>query len=125
MRIMEDIALQNNINPPNMDGYMLQKKFEIMIDINNKKMTNELSKINNVLSSLNEEICRIKKQISGNSQVVKAQSVAPEIQVEKNNAESVQNVNKPKDNWPASRPRYGDYKSDDVSINKFFYFGNK
>ena len=75
---MEDIALQNNINPPNMDGYMLQKKFEIMIDINNKKMTNELSKINNVLSSLNEEICRIKKQISGNSQVVKAQYVAPE-----------------------------------------------
>jgi len=122
---MEDIALQNNINPPNMDGYMLQKKFEIMIDINNKKISNELSKINNVLSSLNEEICRIKKQISGNSQVVKAQSVAPEIQVEKNNAESVQNVNKPKDNWPASRPRYGDYKSDDVSINKFFYFGNK
>ena len=122
---MEDIALQNNINPPNMDGYMLQKKFEIMIDINNKKMTNELSKINNVLSSLNEEICRIKKQISGNSQVVKAQSVAPEIQVEKNNVESAQNVNKPKDNWPASRPTHGDYKSDDVSINKFFYFGNK
>ena len=23
------------------------------------------------------------------------------------------------------RPRYGDYKSEDVSIEKFFYFGNK
>src|SRR3989338_10091470 len=124
MRRMEDISLHNNINPPGMNDYMLQKKFEIMMDINNKKIANELSKINNILSSLNDEVCRIKKQISGNSPVVKAQSVAPEIQVEKNNVESAQNVNKPKDNWPASRPRYGDYKSDDVSINKFFYFGN-
>ena len=118
---MEDIALQNNINPPNMNDYMLQKKFEIMIDINNKKISNELSKINNVLSSLNEEICRIKKQISGNSQAIKA--VADVLPSE--NASSSQDNNKPKDNWPASRPRYGDYKSDDVSINKFFYFGNK
>jgi len=109
----------------NMDEYMLQKKLELMMDMNNKKIINELSKLTTVISSINENIFQIRGLLNGKAVV--SETPANESRVvhkiepaayEKNQSEinKVKNDDKPK-------PRYGDYKPEDVSIDKFFYFG--
>ena len=54
--------MENLSNGSNMEDYMLEKKFEIMLDMNNKKIANEISKLSSMINSLNEEIVFIKKE---------------------------------------------------------------
>lgn len=111
--------MQNNA-PSNSDNYFMQKQIEIMIDINNKKITNELNNMKEILSKLSEEISDIKRNLNANRVIQRAEPVA----IPDNNTNINQNNTRPNNGQPL-RPRYGDYKPGDVSINKFFYFGNK
>ena len=53
---MEDVILNDAAKSPNLDDYMLQKKLEIMIDINNKKISAELNSMRSVINKFNEEL---------------------------------------------------------------------
>lgn len=113
--------LQDNTNPSNLNDYLIQKKIEIMMDINNKKINNELKKISDMINGLNEEICEIKKHFNEGTGIQKNPTTTFDTR-EKSNCD---NLNIPKNKGDKPKPRYGDYSSEDVNIDKFFYFGNK
>jgi len=96
------------------EDYLFKKKIEMMIDTNNKRLSNELSSIKSIISKLNEDINELKKERK-ESNGIKAQE----------ERESKANENNQKSSKEPLKPRCGDYKPEDVSINKFFYFGNK
>ena len=102
------------------DSYLVEKKFEFMLESINKKIANELNTLKNMIGSINSEVTEIKKQLNG------TQRAAPEV-FENSNSVSNQGRDTPargQDNR-AIKPRFGDYSPEDVPIEKFFYFGNK
>lgn len=107
-------------NTPLNDSYLMEKKFEFMLESINKKVANELNALKNMIGSINSEVTEIKKQLNG------VQRAAPAVF---ENSNSVSNQGRDtqargQDNR-AIKPRYGDYAPEDVPIEKFFYFGNK
>lgn len=121
-------TLQNSMQSSNLEDYMIQKKIEIMMDMNNKKINNELSKMSSMIAKLNEEIVAIKKNFNGNDAMQRKPVEVFETRKEiDQDALSIprNNFNTPKNEADKPKPRYGDYKPEDVNIDKFFYFGNK
>ena len=121
--------MENISNGSNMDDYMLEKKFEIMLDMNNKKIANEISKLSSMINSLNEEIASIKRGLSRGataeaSRQNPAKSAVADEPSEYITREIPSNSVRPKSNDDV-KPRYGDYNPEDVAISKIFYFGNK
>ena len=102
-------------------SYLMEKKFEFMLDSVNKKVANELNALKNVISSMDSELTEIKKQLNG------MQRAAPAAVFENSS-----NLNNNRRDAPARaqdngavKPRFGDYEPEDVPIEKFFYFGNR
>ena len=121
--------MENLSSGSNMEDYMLEKKFEIMLDMNNKKIANEISKLSSMINSLNEEIVFIKKELSrGNPVEAGRQNPAKAAVVGEplgyGTREIPSNSARPKPNEDV-KPRFGDYNPEDVAISKIFYFGNK
>ena len=120
--IQED-SFGSNQQSVGLDDYFIQKKVELMMDMNNKKISEELKNLHSMIAQLTTQVSEIKRGLNENrfsavrEQPVEHKTVKSEEQKEL--------IEKPKKNDEAPKPRYGDYKSDDVSINKFFYFGNK
>ena len=132
------------------NSLMQQRKIEILLEMQAKKFDTELSSLKQYILSLNNELSSLKGQVSRMQFQQPAQNVQqsnrPEMQIQEQQHQS-QEVPKKKveivDCRPENqrreefvggsakntaepiRPRYGDYKSEDVSIEKFFYFGNK
>lgn len=102
------------------DSLFLQKKVELMIDANNKRVANELEKIKNMVNRLNDDVCEIKKKFRDNSLMPKQEPAITKHHVERNQNDTINARNS-----EPQKPRYGEYKPEDVSVNKFFYFGNK
>ena len=123
-----------------------QKRFELIIEMATKKLQQEMDKLKESLCSMAGEINSLKSQVS------RIQFQPPQHAVQKTLGEigesSHQAAQQPKKeakivdcrpedekkaeftsgsarNSEPVRPRFGDYKSEDVSIDKFFYFGNK
>lgn len=113
--------LQNIITESsNLEDYMIQKKIEIMVEIANKRMACELAKMNEIITRLSEEMIEIKKQLSEGRDISKMRSISF---VE--NKKSLGGLKSVKQEEQVSKPGYGDYKPEDVRVDKFFYFGNK
>lgn len=107
-----DSPIQNSLKSADSD-YMLQKKFEIMMDLHSKRILNEIKNLAAMIAKTNEEINYIKGIIS---EKPKKESI-PEKKIDFVPRE----INR--DNEP--KPRSGDYESKDVAIDKFFYCGTK
>lgn len=120
---MEDVILNDTAKSPNLDDYMLQKKLEIMIDINNKKISAELNGMRSVISKFNEELAEIKKSLNGNAQRLKEPAVS--LNTSANDSRQSDFRRTGNSEQQMAKPRTGDYEPKDVSIDKFFYFGNK
>jgi hypothetical protein len=113
------------------NNYLLQKQLELMIDMNSKKMAAEIAKLNETVIRLNDEMREVRRsmlngsgatRISGES--VSAQRIMAQGQVAE--VQKPAELRAPEIRPQSSqelKPRSGDYKSDDVSIDKFFYFG--
>ena len=110
-------------NEQSFDDFFLQKKIEFLMDANNKKIAKEMTNLQSMISQLHDEIKELKK--NGPVHVEAAAPVQAFVQPVQPVAPQPlpQQVTPPK---PASdvRPRYGDYTSDDVSIEKFFNYGS-
>ena len=123
-----------------------QKRFEIMIEMATKKMQAEIDALKGAYNSLNSEMNSLKSQVSrAQFQAPQQRPVAQSVQVQENIVQQepqAQNkvsivdcrpheerkqefVSGAAKNSEPIRPRFGDYKSEDVSIEKFFYFGRK
>lgn len=109
---MENI-LQNTTN----NDFFLQKQMEVMIETNNKRLANELSNIKNILNKLNEEICELKKKNSDNAR----EHVREQMPNSENNIKDKEQIT----NKEQPTKRYGNYNPEEISVEKFFYFGNK
>ena len=117
---MEDAILNDAAKSPNLEDYLLQKKLEIMIDINNKKISAELNSMRSVINKFNEELAEIKKNLNGNAQRLNAVSLNTNA-----NDSHQTDFRRTGSNEQMAKPRTGDYEPKDVAIDKFFYFGNK
>ena len=132
-----------------------QKRMEIMIDMATKKLHAEMNAMKEHISSLNSEIGSLKSQVNrlqfqpapAPKRVVR-EYVEETPQAEEQHVQTQEPQAQPKrevkivdcrpdadkkeefvsgaaKNAEPVRPRFGDYKSQDVSIDKFFYFGRK
>ena len=122
-----------------------QKRFELIIEMATKKLQGEIMSIKETLCSMAGEINSLKSQISRlqfqpqqshavqktlfeNQPSIENQSPKKEVKIvdcrpdDERKSDFKSGAEK---NSEPVRPRYGDYEPKDVSIDKFFYFGNK
>ena len=127
-----------------MDAFT-QRRFELMIEMSTKKLQNEINSIKETLCSLSGELNSLKSQISRlQFQPPQKHAIQTTFWEPKQDSHTIQPRKevkivdcRPEDerkqdfksgaekNAEPVKPRYGDYKPDDVSIDKFFYFGRK
>jgi uncharacterized protein YydD (DUF2326 family) len=79
-----------------------QKRIELMMDVANKKVLAEVQLLRKMVTQLEQELVELRKKISDRPQLA-------------------QTDNKPSQD----APRYGDYTSEDVSVEKMFNFSGK
>jgi len=97
----------------------LETKFQLMLEMSNKKLQEELHSVKAALNELNSEISILRLQIQ------KVQSKPKQAPKPASTSEApVPQQTLPKEK-KESHPRQGDFTSDDVSMEKMFHFGNK
>src|SRR3989344_2365783 len=105
------------------------KRIELMIDMATKKLQQQVDSMKESMCSIAGEINSLKSQIN-RMQFQPQQQGKPRKDVE---IVDCRPENEKKEDFQSGaaknaepvRPRYGDYESKDVSIDKFFYFGRK
>ena len=121
-----------------------QKRFELMVDMATKKLQQEIAGLKDQISSLHGEMGSLKSQMDKiqiqGQQATAVQSILsnqPENESVDTKTETKIVDTRPKEqqqqipqsgaakNAEPIKPRYGDYVSEDVAIDKFFYFGKK
>jgi len=104
---MEQQALSGIAGSNFGNSYLIEKKFEVMLDNASKKLMNEVLKIKESLTSLQEDVNELRR---GSSQVAAA------VSFPQNGRSS---------SSESSRTRQNDINPKDVAVEKMFYFGNK
>lgn len=102
-----------------MDDPLMEAKYKMLMEQQLKKYEQYLAKLGETTQSLINEVQAIKMQ---------HQSLQQEVQQLKSSGVSVQKQperQKVLDEKPATHPRQGNYKPEDVDIQKMFYFGHK
>ncbi len=120
-----------------------QKRFELMVEMATKKLQQEINALKEHIATLTSEIGSLKSQISRLqfqpqahevqrtlTQQPQKQSIMPKREIEivdcRPEDERKEDFKRGAEkNAEPIKPRYGDYKPEDVSIDKFFYFGRK
>ncbi|HLC60771.1 MAG TPA: hypothetical protein VJJ52_05050 [Candidatus Nanoarchaeia archaeon] len=125
-----------------------QKRFELMVEMATKKLQHEIESLKVAFNSLNAELNSMKSQVSriqfqpqqshhisrpaaeGSQPAYEDQSLSVKketkiVDCRPDGERTVEFVSGSSKNSEPIRPRFGDYKSEDVSIDKFFYFGRK
>ena len=115
------------------------KRFELLVEMATKKLQTEIMSLKEGLCSQAGEINSLKSQLNR----IQFQQPSQPVQrtLVENQATAKKEINivdcRPEGekkeefvsgaakNYDPVRPRFGDYKSEDVSIDKFFYFGRK
>ena len=122
---MSETTLNLNSGQQLNGSYLIEKKFEIMLDSINKKVIGEINGLKEAVSSLQQELRELKKQ--GSQQNYQQQNNQQQCNHREEQGASFSPANPVRNaEEPSSvKPRYGDYNSKDVPIDKFFYFGNK
>ena len=123
---MEGNIIDGTTKAPNLDSYFIQKQFEFMLDSSNKKIAKEMANMQAMITKLNEEIDTLKKNLdSVRTRPAEFSPVQPR-EAHQNIQQNIQ-ANAPSTGRSEEqlKPRFGDYRPEDVPIGKFFYFGNK
>ena len=114
----ETIGLQNNTQCN--DTYLLEKRYEVLLDINNKKLFKEINDLKQEISRLGNEIDSIKQ--SQKSQRIPVQQVHEPSQFVQQNTQPQNFQQQPVQNQ--QRPQQG-VAPEEVPLDKYFYFGRK
>ena len=123
---MEASTLNIAANKELDNTYMLEKKFEIMLGTATKKVLIEILALKESIASLQSEISDIKRARIQSAPASSSAHVSPyssAANVPSHDASHASLNAHP--SATVARPRFGDYKPEDVSVDKFFYFGKK
>jgi hypothetical protein len=105
--------------------YLLNKKIELAIDLKNKHLHQKVEQLEGEISELKQNMSRLQREAS----CVTPQPAMPTQQQaqppQPQQPEPQQKLEKPIVQGSSGTARTGDYKSSDVSIEEFFYCGNK
>lgn len=115
---------------------LLEKKFELLIERHVKQLKEEIAQMKSAMQLLADELERarggeIKRESNSIPVQMTLESPMPSGGVKIQNASSgafvppQQMSGAARNSNTVSRPRYGDYKPEDVDIGKMFYFGGK
>jgi len=103
-----------------MEDALMEAKYKMLMEQQMKKYEQYLAKLGETTQSLVNEVQALK---------MNHQSLLQEVQQLKSSGVSVQKQQperqKVLDEKPAVHPRQGNYKPEDVDIQKMFYFGHK
>lgn len=122
-----------------------QRRFELIVEMAAKKLQQQIESMKESMCSMAGEINTLKSQVSRmqfqqpqqpvQKKLFEAEPKAGEQEFAKKEAKIVdcRPEGEKHENFQSGasknaepvRPRYGDYESKDVSIDKFFYFGRK
>jgi len=119
--------------------YFTQKRIELMVGMANKKITSEIELMKKTVNQLEQEIIGLRNQLRQRPAVSQApissqQVNAPAAQVSSQQAQPMQSLIQeqpiqiqaaPEKKVSRDAPRFGDYTSEDVSIEKFFNYSGK
>lgn len=124
--IKESTNNNNSVSTENSTDYLLQKKIEYLMEMSTKKFIQEIENMKTEIQNLNLQIQNMKND-QASQQLSQVQPTKTEETVEQpindEPKQSQTTSDSKKTNEP--HPRQGNYKSEDVSIEKMFYFGNK
>ncbi|MBI4016786.1 MAG: hypothetical protein HY363_03775 [Candidatus Aenigmarchaeota archaeon] len=93
--------------------FLLEKKFNLMIDMNNKKFQEAINILQGHISKLSQELANVRNELAEAKH--KPRESKAEVSKEKQESFPKQEVH----------PRQGQFSPADVSIEKMFYFGKK
>ncbi len=94
--------------------YFTQKRIEMMVEMSSKKVIAEVQLLRNMVMQLEQELVDLRQKVNTRPAPVQ-QTIQPVQQAQ------VKAERKPSQD----APRYGDYTSADVSIEKMFNFSGK
>ena len=93
------------------NSYLMEKKFEVMLDTTNRRLIAEITKIKEALASLQDDVNKLKTGYAKDSRTeIQRQNIA---------------VSPGESGTRIIRPGYDDINPEDVSVEKMFYFGNR
>ena len=95
--------------------FFIEKRFEVMLDMNNKKLIKEISELKDGMRKLEEEIKGL-KSAQKVVQSVQSNNVNSNAQI----APSISNERKSPNNSASN-----EINPQEISIQKYFYFGKK
>jgi FtsZ-binding cell division protein ZapB len=101
-------------------SYLIEKKVDYLVNSKLGKLESQLAEAISKVNSLSSEVEVLKNKVN-------RLNVAPQTQLVNDAGEKEVKKEEPVDAPRQSSPngRTGGYNSDDVSIEKMFYFGNK
>ena len=107
--------MQSSKNPSSTEQYI------IMLERNNRKIMEEVQKVKQEVSKIMNEFSDIKRKIQEQTIIPVQEPVQEETFTQKKVEKQAKLTPKKK----VKNPRQGEYNSEDVSIEKMFYYGKK
>jgi TolA-binding protein len=105
-------------------SYLLDKKIEYLINMKTGKLQSQLEQANSRLAEMEQTISTLKNKVQRlNSGVAVQQTLMPGSS--NNFSQSPSTGKKEVKKEETTNSRTGNFSTDDVSIEKMFYFGNK
>jgi hypothetical protein len=95
------------------DDALIEQKYQLLMDMEKKKVEQEINSLRETISNLNNEIQVLRAELKH-----AAEQSNPKLK-EKEKQDVLKTV--PKED----HPRQGNYRPEDVSVEKMFYFGHK
>jgi len=102
---------------------LIEKKFQILLDQNVKSFKDDLRNLQDTVEFLQQELSKMHQRVSKLQQPVKIVQQDPVKEEQVTQVVQEQPVEHEKEET-TSHPRSGNLTSSDVSIEKFFYYGN-
>jgi len=107
--------LETPADSPQISEAYLETKFQLLLEMNNKKFSEEFNRLHSKISMLNDEVSSLRMELRKTE--FKQEKPKPKIE------EPVQQQQLPVDQKKEDHPRQGKYTSQDVSVEQFFKFG--
>lgn len=97
--------------------YFTQKRIEVMVEMASKKVVSEVQLLRKMVMQLEQELVELRQKV--NTRPVQ-QPIQPSVE-----QQPQQQLKRVERKPSQDAPRYGDYTSEDVSIEKMFNFSGK
>lgn len=104
---------------------LMERKYELAIEKIKEELSQQIKSLNDQIVSLNSEINDLRVKLDS-VKSIQVNKIEPQqrLVVEPSPA-VVEKVVEKNDQSQQQHPRQGNFKSEDVPIEKYFYFGNK